>query len=268
MLARSGEWHQMSRLSRSGESGFKNRSTLWWKRPRVRLRTDFCSQYWIITETLAEISPLVIVVRSYRIDIKKGRIESSWLDCWSKMVLRSVRALSLLSALLVSFGSAHGSIGAPPCVAFQSSRNTFPVVSGQRAAPVFVSPDDWPGVQRAAGDFVADIQKVTGVKPTLTNLTLSVNSTVPKGSLPIFVGTLGRSALIDSIVNSTGLDVSGVRGAWEAFVSKVVQNPVPSVERGYVIVGADKRGTIYALYEHSEQFGELSVPCHNQPFWC
>lgn len=171
------------------------------------------------------------------------------------MVLRSVRALSLLSALLVSFGSAHGSIGAPPCVAFQSSRNTFPVVSGQRAAPVFVSPDDWPGVQRAAGDFVADIQKVTGVKPTLTNLTLSVNSTVPKGSLPIFVGTLGRSALIDSIVNSTGLDVSGVRGAWEAFVSKEVQNPVPSVERGYVIVGADKRGTIYALYEHSEQFG-------------
>ena len=156
------------------------------------------------------------------------------------------------------------SIGAPSCVTFQPSRDTFPVISGQQAAPVFVSPDDWLGVQRAADDFVADIQRVTGIKPTLANLTISMNSTVPKGSLPIFVGTLGHSALIDSIVNSTGLDVSGVRGVWEAFVSKEVQNPMPSVERGYVIAGADKRGTIYALYEHSQQSGEFFSLCNNQ----
>jgi len=179
------------------------------------------------------------------------------------MALHGTRALSLLFALLASFDVVHGSIGAPSCVAFQSSSDTFPVISGQQAAPVFVSPDDWPGVQRAAGDFVADIQRVTGVKPTLANLTIPVNSTVPKGSLPIFVGTIGHSALIDSIVNSTGFDVSGVQGAWEAFVSKEVQNPMPDVERGYVIAGADKRGTIYALYEHSQQFGELFALCDN-----
>ncbi|KAF5353373.1 hypothetical protein D9756_008047 [Leucocoprinus leucothites] len=172
------------------------------------------------------------------------------------MVLHSTRAFLLFSALFVSFfGDVTAAIGAPSCVAFKSGTNTFPIVSGRRAAPIFVSPDDWPGVQRAAADFVADIQGVTGVKPTLSNFTISTNSSVPKGSLPIFVGTLGRSALIDSIVNSTGLDVSGVRGSWEAFVSKEVRNPVPGVDRGYVIAGADKRGTIYALYEHSEQFG-------------
>lgn len=65
--------------------------------------------------------------------------------------------------------------------------------------------------------------------------------------------------MIDSIVNSTGLDVSGVRGQWEAYLSKEVKNPIPGVDSGYVIIGADKRGTIFALYEHSEQFGEKLV---------
>jgi hypothetical protein len=173
------------------------------------------------------------------------------------MVLHSAQALFLFSALLASFcGDAYASVGAPSCVAFEPGNNAFPIVSKKQAAPVFISPDDWPGVQRATHDFVTDIQRVTGVRPTLANLTVTENSSAPKGSLPVFVGTLGHSTLIDSIINSTGLDVSGVRGQWEAFLSKEVQNPVPGVNRGYVIVGADKRGTIYALYEHSEQFGE------------
>lgn len=176
------------------------------------------------------------------------------------MALRRTRPLFLLSVLLASFWArAYAVIGAPPCVTFQSAADTFPIVSRKRAAPVFVSSDDWPGVQRAAGDFVADIERVTGVRPTLANLTLPVESSLSKDSLPVFIGTLGRSALIESIVNSTGLDVSGVRGQWEAFVSKEVKNPVPGVDRGYVIAGADKRGTIYALYEHSEQFGGYLV---------
>ncbi|CAK5271934.1 unnamed protein product, partial [Mycena citricolor] len=40
---------------------------------------------------------------------------------------------------------------------------------------------------------------------------------------------------------------------WEAFLSQVVT--VPGVGPAYVIIGADKRGTIFALYDHSEQIG-------------
>jgi hypothetical protein len=188
------------------------------------------------------------------------------------MVLQRAKSVFLLSALLASFWDAvHAVVGAPSCVAFQSASDTFPIVSHNQPAPVFVSPDDWPGVQRAAGDFVADIQRVTGAKPALANLTLSGNSSstsnLRAGALPVFIGTLGRSALIDSIVNSTGLDVSGVRGQWEAYLSREVKNPIPGVDSGYVIVGADKRGTIFALYEHSEQFGEklISFPSFHLP---
>lgn len=151
----------------------------------------------------------------------------------------------------------HGvrAIGQPTCVAFKTAPSTFPVVSGGRATPILLSADDWPGVQRAAADFAADIQRVTGVKPSLSNATSSASAGSLKSTNVIIVGTLGKSSLIGQVVNRTKLDVSGVEGKWEAFVAKEVSNPLPGVSSAYVIIGADKRGTIYGLYDHSEQFG-------------
>ncbi|THH28766.1 hypothetical protein EUX98_g5425 [Antrodiella citrinella] len=151
--------------------------------------------------------------------------------------------------------SGANAIGQSSCVSFSSSASTFSIVSNKKAAPILLSEDEWPGVQRAATDFATDIQRVTGVKPTLSNVTTSSLSASVKSSLPIIVGTLGRSLLIDQVVNNTKLDVSSIEGQWEAFIAKEVADPLPGVKSAYVIVGADKRGTIFALYDHSEQFG-------------
>ncbi|KXN92532.1 hypothetical protein AN958_05387 [Leucoagaricus sp. SymC.cos] len=159
----------------------------------------------------------------------------------------------LLAAGLYALLERALAIGQPACVAFEPSNSRFPIVAKHQAAPVLISADEWPGVQRAASDFVADIQQVTGAKVSLTNIT-STTSNLGKDA-PIIVGTLSKSSLIENIVNTTGLDVSSIRGQWEAFISREVQNPLPGVSRAYVIVGADKRGTIYGLYDHSEQFG-------------
>lgn len=172
-------------------------------------------------------------------------------------------------------------IGQAPCVSFSSTSSSFPVVSANKAAPIYLSNEDWAGVHRAASDFAADIQRVTNIKPTITNITSqgAPNSTV----LPILVGTLGKSSLIDNVVNNTSLDVSTVRGKWESFITQVVSNPLPGVSRAYVIIGqlpsssqlrgiiegectgSDKRGTIYALYELSEQFGAFNY--RNRDVW-
>ena len=120
-----------------------------------------------------------------------------------------------------------------------------------RASPVFISTDEWPGVQRAALDFVSDIDKVTGITPKITNVT----SDVKTSATPIIIGTLGKSSLIEAIVNRTRLDVSSISGNWESFMTKVVSNPLPGVAKAYVMIGADKRGTIFSMYDHSEQFG-------------
>ncbi|KZV74317.1 glycoside hydrolase family 115 protein [Peniophora sp. CONT] len=160
---------------------------------------------------------------------------------------------TLLVAALVSSGRV-AAIGQERCVSFSSSNDSdFTIASGGTAATILLSADEWPGVQRAASDFSADIFAVTGAQPALANATSSAKN-VSADSV-IIVGTLGKSSLIDAVVNNTGLNVSGIDGQWEAFMSAVVENPLPGVSKAYVIVGADKRGTIFALYDHSEQFG-------------
>ncbi len=90
---------------------------------------------------------------------------------------------------------------------------------------------------------------VAGVKPSL------MKQGAPDGRDVVIVGTLGKSALIDSLVKSGAIDVSQVRGRWEGFLIQAVSRPMPGVERALVIAGADRRGTIFGIYEVSEQIG-------------
>jgi hypothetical protein len=148
-------------------------------------------------------------------------------------------------------------IGQDTCVTFTSSSDTFAIVNNKNSSPILISPDEWPGVQIAAADFQADIQRVTSVTPPLTNYSVpsAPASSKPPASSLIIIGTLGKSSLIDHIVNASKLDVSSIEGKWEAFMTLVVSDPLPGVASAYLIIGADKRGTIFALYDHSEQFG-------------
>ena len=184
----------------------------------------------------------------------------------STMATRSWATLAFGLLTLTLIGGVFA-IGQDTCVAFKSSSTTFTIVNNGKAAPILLSPDEWPGVQRAAVDFASDIESVAGVKPMLGNITLplavsssvtnSTNSTTFGSSTPIIVGTLGKSSLINEVINRTKLDVSSIQGKWEAFMAKEVKNPLPGVSSAYVVIGADKRGTIFALYDHSEQFGEF-----------
>ncbi|MGW5234066.1 glycosyl hydrolase 115 family protein [Streptomyces nodosus] len=111
-------------------------------------------------------------------------------------------------------------------------------------APVVVSADDHSGVVRAAGDLRDDIERVTGVRPART---IARNA--------VLVGTIGRSPLIDSLVKSGKLDVTGVRGRWETSLQAVVDHPMPGVDRALVIAGSDPRGTIFGAYDVSYGIG-------------
>ena len=124
-----------------------------------------------------------------------------------------------------------------------------PLVVAGKPAQVLADSADYPGVLLAAQDLRVDLQKVAGVKSP------SPLARAPVSGPAVIVGTIGRSALIDQLIASGKLDVSGVKGQWEAFVQQVVDNPLPSVERALVIAGADKRGTIFGAYDISERIG-------------
>lgn len=134
-------------------------------------------------------------------------------------------------------------------VEFTSSTAAFAVVDNETATPLHLDGGSDLGVRRAAHDLQADIERVTGMKPTLTM------SEPPAGRRWILIGTLGRSPTIDRLVSEGKIDVSTIQGRWESSVTQVVDQPLPGVDRTLIIAGSDKRGTIYGLYDLSEQMG-------------
>jgi hypothetical protein len=71
----------------------------------------------------------------------------------------------------------------------------------------------------------------------------------------VLIGTIGKSRIIDRLIRERKIDVSEIDGKWESTLIQVVAHPLPGVERGLVIAGSDKRGTIYGIYDLSEQIG-------------
>ncbi|WP_155833084.1 glycosyl hydrolase 115 family protein [Hymenobacter swuensis] len=154
--------------------------------------------------------------------------------------------LSLLLLLLLT-----GSAAAQPAayISAKKSSGSFPLAVSGKAAPLYASAQDWPGVLRAARDLQADINRVTKTTPTFTI------DNVPAGPEVVLIGTLGKSPLIDGLVQAGKLDAAGLAGKWETFVVQVVEKPLPGVARALVIAGSDKRGTIYGIYDVSQQMG-------------
>ncbi|RBM20857.1 glycosyl hydrolase 115 family protein [Streptomyces sp. PT12] len=125
------------------------------------------------------------------------------------------------------------------------------LAKGGRAAPILVSSRDHPGVIRATGDLAADVERVTGVRPQVSQGDWSRI----RGDEIVVVGTIGESPLIDRLIREGKLDVEGIADRWETTREQVVDNPVPGVRRAFVIAGSDQRGTIYGIYETSRQMG-------------
>lgn len=128
-------------------------------------------------------------------------------------------------------------------------RPDFPLVQDGTAVNVFVDAADDTAVIRAAGDLQADVERVGGVRPRL------LHTVPPRAELLILVGTIGASPVIDRLVAQRRLDVSRVKGRWEASVTQVVDRPLPGVGRALVIAGSDRRGTVYGIYDTSERIG-------------
>ena len=130
-----------------------------------------------------------------------------------------------------------------------ASGNEFPIVNAAKvAASLRYDVNDFKGVIRAVGDLKNDINSVTSVMPGLLTTEASTE-------YEIIVGTLGKNKLIDQLVKAKKIDVSELKGKWESFVITTIENPQPGTKKSLVIVGSDKRGTIFGVYELSQQLG-------------
>lgn len=125
----------------------------------------------------------------------------------------------------------------------------FKLAERTRVSDIVVSAEDFKVVQIAAENLAADVQRVTGKKPTVRNDTNGLRGHV------VFAGTVGKSSFIDSLISQGKLDANQLRGKWESFLITTVANPVPGVSMGLVIAGSDRRGTAFGIFELSEAIG-------------
>ncbi|MFC4728448.1 glycosyl hydrolase 115 family protein [Coralloluteibacterium thermophilus] len=159
-----------------------------------------------------------------------------------------MRIATLLATLFLAAAPVHANdCAAPAAVCERPVPGALPLIEDGRPLAVLVDDDDLPGVARAAGDLRADLAAVAGAASDATG-----------GFLPrtaIIAGTLGHSPRIDRIVREQGIDTGDVAGRWEAYLLQVVEAPEPGIERALLVVGSDRRGTVFGLYELSRRIG-------------
>lgn len=124
----------------------------------------------------------------------------------------------------------------------------FPLVGSNGAATICTDSKDYAVVGIAAQMLAEDVQRVTGVKVTVTQ-----TKTEPSDAC-VMAGTLGKSRLIDAMVKSLKVDVSGIRGKWESYMVKTVVHPKTG-KPVLLIIGSDRRGTAFGLTALSEAMG-------------
>ncbi|KAJ4292856.1 hypothetical protein N0V88_005514 [Collariella sp. IMI 366227] len=147
-------------------------------------------------------------------------------------------------ALWLAFSSMTAALGQERLILTNGYGSHLQLAGGHVGkGQILVSGNDYWGVIRAAGDLAIDFGRVTGTNYTLSN---GEKKASPAGYVYNSVNNMN---------NTHAIDVSAVRGKWESFTSQVVKNPVPGCSKALVIAGSDPRGTIYGIYDVSEQIG-------------
>lgn len=140
--------------------------------------------------------------------------------------------------------------GSAPYISEQAVARAFPLFAQGRIAPIVASKQDFKGVERAIQSLQADLNKVTQANTSI------LYDQLPKGANSIvLIGTLGRHSLIDQLVKTKKLNISDLSGKWETFSIQTINKPFSNIDQALVIVGSDKRGTIFGAYDVSAQIG-------------
>lgn len=135
----------------------------------------------------------------------------------------------------------------------QNEPGNFIIASDVSSADIYVDKDgkDYDGLSLVAKSFQKDVNIVStkGANPRVVNEVSQIRQSA------IIAGSIGNNDVIDKLIADGKLDVSDIKDKRETYKIQVVENPAEGVKLGLIIVGSDKRGTIYGIYHISEKMG-------------
>jgi hypothetical protein len=159
-----------------------------------------------------------------------------------KLVARLIAALVILSAPAFACDE-------PVSVCAHETKGSFPLIHQGQPAAVFVDANANSAVLLAAASFATDLHRVSQKAPRQFT-----DASAAKGPL-VIAGVAGQSDLLDRLARDGKLDVTGLAGQWEAYRQVIVDDPMPGVPTALVIVGSDRRGAVFGLYDISRKIG-------------
>jgi Glycosyl hydrolase family 115/Gylcosyl hydrolase family 115 C-terminal domain len=199
-----------------------------------------------VTINMALLTELYRFLTSER-PIRSGIVGRSGSAGWALPVCAAF--LTACIAVLPVISASGLGIGEESFVTSKASRSSFPLAHDKVVATIDVDLNDYAGVVRAAEDLQTDIIRVTGLRPAMAHGEQDPASDV------VIAGTIGHSRSIDRLIREHQIDVASITGRWESYLIQVLAHPLPGVGKALVIAGSDQRGTIYGLYELSQQIG-------------
>lgn len=138
--------------------------------------------------------------------------------------------------------------GATQYVVDKKAAGSMPIFSPGQTATVYVDRADLPLVQHVAKLLSQDVGMVGGTPLQV------VHDTSELGDVAIIAGTTQHSRLIKDLIARKKLDATAI-AAWDGYLIQLIDNPLPKVKQALVIVGANKRGVAYGVFDLSEQMG-------------
>lgn len=157
------------------------------------------------------------------------------------MKLNNIKRTFLASAALLS------TISMSAADRFVNFKQGDLLLNANNRVEIYMDTNDCKGVSYAAHALLKDIKSVSGATATLTSDAgfLKKADTVRPA---ILVGTIGHSAAIDQLVKQKRINGNLLKGKREKFIITLTDGQL-------VIAGSDRRGTIYGIYELSQQMG-------------
>jgi len=134
-------------------------------------------------------------------------------------------------------------------VVTQLEEDVFVLTQKGLSVSIGLDSDDLPGVSHAVANLISDFEKVTEYQPVVIE-----DLSLAKGRM-LLIGTVGSSRFIDPLIKQGKIDGQELKGKNEKYLIQTVSAPFPGVEEALVIAGSDRRGTIYGIYELSQQIG-------------
>ena len=157
------------------------------------------------------------------------------------MKLNNIKQTFLASAALLS------TISMSAADRFVNFKQGDLLLNANNRVEIYMDTNDCKGVSYAAHALLKDIKSVSGATATLTT-DAGFLKKADTARPAILVGTIGHSAAIDQLVKQKRINGNLLKGKREKFIITLIDGQL-------VIAGSDRRGTIYGIYELSQQIG-------------